>query len=82
MSTKTHSKDYEFQRFASEFQNRMRNIYFCNVPMVSEDNQKFQAHKVILAVHSSVVKKHPHPITFMRGVGNEVFGLGLHLQVH
>ena len=67
----------EFKNFASESQKRMRNNKFCDVTLASADNQKFQAHKVILVAYSSVFKnmleneEHPHPIMFIRGVGNE-----------
>ena len=78
MPTKAHLKFDEFQNFASETQKKMRNNEFCDVTLASADNQKFQAHKVILAAYSRVFKnmleseKHPHPIIFMTGVENEV----------
>ena len=56
----------------------MRNDEFCDVTLVSADNKRFEAHKVILAGSSIIFQnmlvdqKHPHPLIFMRGVEHEV----------
>ena len=58
----------------------MRNNEFTDVTLVTADNNKFAAHKVILAAYSFVFKnmlgneKHPHPLIFLRGVESKVLG--------
>jgi hypothetical protein len=58
----------------------MRNNDFCDVPLVSADNNKFVAQKVILAAYSHIFKnmlvneKHPHPVIYLRGLSSEVLG--------
>jgi hypothetical protein len=62
----------------------MRSNEFCDVTLVSGDNVKFEAHKVILAAYSNIFKKmlvkekHPHPLIFMR-VDREVLEALLNL---
>ena len=64
------------------FEHRAKNAFrdlththdFVDVTLVSEDNQQFKAHKVILSSGSSFFREmlgsnpHPHPLIFMRGV--------------
>ena len=63
----------------------MRNNEFCDVTLVSADNKRFEAHKVILSgssitFHNMLVdQKHPHPLIFMRGVEHKVLGAMLDL---
>ena len=55
------------------FQVLRKDSDFCDVTLVSEDNQQIKAHKVILAVSSPVLMemisstKHSHPLIYMRG---------------
>ena len=80
MSAKTNLKFDKFQNFACQAQQNMRSNEFCDVTLVSADNSKFVAHKVILAAYSDIFKnmlvneKHPHPLIFLRGVKGEVLG--------
>ena len=63
----------------------MRSNEFCDVTLVSGDNVKFEAHKVILAAYSNIFKKmlvnenHPPPLIFLRGVDREVLEALLNL---
>ena len=64
------------------FQDNIRGIFkelqnekeFCDVTLVCEDNQQFEAHKVILSASSSLLRdllkstKHSHPLLYMWGV--------------
>ena len=64
------------------FEHRAKNAFrdlththdFVDVTLVSEDNQQFKAHKVILSSGSNFFREilgsnpHPHPLIFMRGV--------------
>ena len=80
MTAKTNLKFDKFQNFACQAQQKMRNNEFCDVTLVSADNNKFAAHKVILTAYSFVFKnmlgneKHPHPLIFLRGVESKVLG--------
>ena len=50
---------------------------FCDVTLVSEDNTKIQAHKVILAASSNFFRDilrqnpHPNPLLYMRGIKDD-----------
>ena len=56
----------------------MRNNEFIDVTLVSGDNQKLMAHKVVLAVSSTFFEnvlsneKHPYPMILMRGVQHKI----------
>ena len=80
MTAKTNMKFDKFQNLACQAQQKMRNNEFSNVTLVTAENNKFEAHKVIIAVYSFVFKnmlvneKHLHPLIFLRG--GESKGLG------
>ena len=63
-----------FQNFVVDAQTKIKGNKFCDVTLVSEDNQKFEAHKVIISSASTIFwnmlvnEKHPNPLIFMRGV--------------
>jgi hypothetical protein len=75
---KTNVRIDNFQNLFCDTQKKMRNNEFCDVTLVSADNKRFEAHKVILAGSSIIFQnmlvdqKHPHPLIFMRGVQHEV----------
>ena len=54
MTAITNLKFYMFQNFSCQAQEKMRSNEFCDVTLVSADNNKFEAHKVILASYSNV----------------------------
>ena len=70
-------KTTNFQTKVSErYQNVQSSGDLCDVTLVSEDKGRIDAHKVILATASSVLKdlfgslNHAHPMIFMRGVSS------------
>ena len=75
---KTNVRIDHFQNLVCDTQKKMRNNEFCDVTLVSADNKKLEAHKVILSGSSNAFKnmlvdqKHPHPLIFMRGVEHKV----------
>ena len=68
----------QFQNLTAAARIKMRNNDFCDVTLVSQDNQRIRAHKVILASVSTffgnmlVNEMHHHPLIFMRGVEHKV----------
>ena len=56
------------------FKHLQKEKEFCDVTLVCEDNQQFEAHKVILSASSSLLRdllkstKHSHPLLYMWGV--------------
>jgi hypothetical protein len=74
MQAKTCVKLDHFQNITAITREKMRNNDFCDVTLVSKDNKRLGAHKVILASSSTffrnmlVNEKHHHPLVFMRGV--------------
>ena len=78
MSTNSSLKFDQFQKVTVEARQKMRNNEFCDVTLVSADNKKLEAHKVILAASSSFFKnmlqseKPCHPVIFMSGAKHEV----------
>ena len=62
------------QRAKNAFKDLTHTHDFVDVTLVSDDNQQFKAHKVILGSGSSFFREilgsnpHPHPLIFMRGV--------------
>ena len=74
MQAKTCVKLDQFQNITAITREKMRNNDFCDVTLVSKDNKRLGAHKVILASFSTffrnmlVNKKHHHTLVFMRGV--------------
>ena len=64
----------DFQtNISSSFQDLRNDQEFTDVTLVCGDNQRIEAHKVILASASVVFKniltgnKHPHPLIYMKG---------------
>ena len=59
---------------STSFQDLRNDQEFTDVTMVCGDNQRIEAHKVILASASEVFRniltgsKHPHPLIYMRGI--------------
>ena len=59
------------------FKNLRESKNFSDVTLVSEDGQKVEAHKVILAASSPFFQKilrqnkHPHPLIYMRGIKSD-----------
>ena len=78
MSTKSSLKFDQFQNVTVQARTKMRNNEFCDVTLVSADNKKLGAHKVILAASSSFFQNmlqsenHCHPVIFMSGAKHEV----------
>ena len=74
MSEKAHLKFDQFQNFLGQAQVKMMNNEFCDITLVSGDNKKIEAHRVILSASSAFFKnilageKHANPLIFMRGV--------------
>ena len=65
----------DFQNnISSSFQDLRNDKDFTDVTLVCGDNQRIEAHKVVLASASEVFKnilkgnKHPHPLIYMRGI--------------
>ena len=62
------------ENISGSFKELRKDLDFCDVTLVSDDNQPIEAHKVILAASSPIFKdmlrsnKHSHPMIFMRGV--------------
>ena len=81
MSRNTGLKTDYFQNFVCKARNKMKNNEFCDVTLVSEDYQQFQAHKVILSSTSKFFnqmlknKNHPHPLIYMRGISSADMGV-------
>ena len=77
MSEKAHLKFDQFQNFLGQAQVKMMNNEFCDITLVSGDNKKIEAHRVILSASSAFFKnilageKHANPLIFMRGVYSE-----------
>ena len=77
MSEKAHLKFNQFQNFLGQAQVKMMNNEFCDITLVSGDNKKIEAHRVILSASSAFFKnilageKHANPLIFMRGVYSE-----------
>ena len=67
----------QFQNIVYETYQKMRNKDFCDVTLVSADNQKLEAHKVILSGSSNVFRnmllgeKHHNPMIFLGGLREE-----------
>ena len=61
----------------SAFGNLRKDTDFANVTLACDDGQQFSAHKVILASSSPLLRKlllikiHPHPLIFLRGVKSD-----------
>ena len=59
---------------SSAFSNMRNDEYFSDVTLVSDGDQKIEAHKIILAASSSFFdkllkqNKHPNPLLYMRGI--------------
>ena len=65
----------DFKSNVSEsFRDLRDDLDFCDVTLVSEDNQQTKTHKVILAASSPFfmemlrINKHSHPLIYMRGI--------------
>ena len=62
------------QNIASSYKELRNNLDFSDVTLVCEDNQQFEAHRIILSACSpffrNVLKKtkHSHPMIYMRGL--------------
>ena len=67
-----------FQKHVGEARSKMKANEFCDVTLVSNDNCRFEAHKVILSSSSEVFKnllvneRHTHPLIFMSGTKGAV----------
>ena len=78
MSINSSLKFDQFQNVTVEARQKMMNDEFCDVSLVSADNKKLEAHKVILAASSAFIKnmlqseKHCHPVIFMSGAKHEI----------
>ena len=78
MTEKRNIKFDLFQKYVSEARCKMKENEFCDVTLVSNDNCKFEAHKVILSSSSEVFKnilindRHQNPLIFMSGVKGAV----------
>ena len=78
MTEKRNIKFDLFQKPVSEARSKMKANEFCDVTLVSNDNCKFEAHKVILSSSSEVFKnilineRHQNPLIFMSGVKGAV----------
>ena len=78
MTTKRNVKFDLFQKSVSEARSKMKANEFCDVTLVSNDNCKFEAHKVILSSSSDVFnnllvnERHQNPLIFMSGVKGSV----------
>lgn len=77
MSEKAHLKFNQFQNFLGQAQAKMMNNEFCDITLVSGDNKKIEAHRVILSASSAFFnnilagEKHANPLIFMKGVYSE-----------
>ena len=77
MSEKAHLKFDQFQNFLGQAQAKMMNNEFCDITLVSGDNKKIEAHRVILSASSAFFnnilagEKHANPLIFMKGVYSE-----------
>ena len=56
MSTNSVVKFDQFHTFVGQAQAKIRNNKFCDVTLVSADNKKLEAHKVILSASSGFFK--------------------------
>ena len=78
MTEKRNIKLDLFQKSVSEARSKMKANEFCDVTLVSNDNCKFVAHKVILSLSSEVFKnllvneRHHNPLLSMSGVKGAV----------
>ena len=66
-------QDFQYNT-ANTFRSLRDNPDFADVTLVSEDNKKIKAHRVILASSSPIIKSmfdeinHSHPLVYMRGI--------------
>ena len=68
-----------FQAYLDEtFEQLREDRDFCDVTLVSEDNEQIEAHKVILSSsspffqHLLLRNKHSHPLLYMRGINSKM----------
>ena len=78
MTTKCNIKFDLFQKYVAVARSKMKANEFWDVTLVSNDNCKFEAHRIILSSSSEVFKnllineRHPNPLIFMSGVKGSV----------
>ena len=72
--------DFQYN-ISNAYQELGSNLDFSDLTLVCEDDQHFEAHRIILSACSPFFSKHSHPMIYMKGLNANELGAIVDLQL-